>query len=302
MVAYSPYIIYALTLMQPCRWRQWCVDDNSLYIPAMNCLLLLNLLTVVLLHLQGEAGAAPSRNGKNNRQFATCMSQTSIILYNYLPRPILFKLLTLHSTTNFFLLSLTASMCATPPPMMLTQCLRMVYNGCRSVNCCQPHCLQDCSNNREVTRNSIIMACLSESIQNSFHCIVDIRCNVSSTETTLSSECISAYQFLCRKLPRNHSPATNGLVNSCRQVCIATRGSNSTSRLSPMTCRRVSHVYCRHPSNMEECTLMCVEDDSCVRYISDSTIIIAALPFVYSYCNLLLQLVFICLSNPTRGH
>ena len=197
---------------------------------------------------------------------------------------------------RIFLLSLTASMCATPPPMMLTQCLRMVYNGCRSVNCCQPHCLQDCSNNREVTRNSIIMACLSESIQNPFHCIVDIRCNVSSTEATLSSECISAYQFLCRKLPRNHSPATNGLVNSCHQVCIATRGSDSTSRLSPMTCHHVSRVYCRHPSNMEECALMCVEDDSCVRYLSDTTIIIAALPFVYSYCNLLLlQLVFVCL-------
>jgi len=205
---------------------------RCIIILTMNCLLLLNLLTVVLLHLPGEAGAAPSRN---------------------------------------------ASMCATPPPMMLTQCLRMVYNGCRSVNCCQPHCLQDCSNNREVTRNSIIMACLSESIQNPLHCIVDIQCNVSSTETTLSSECISAYQILCQKLPRNHSPATNTLVSSCRQICIATSGSNSTSRLPPMTCRRVNRVYCRSPSNREECAQKCAEDDNCVCSVSDTTIILLLL-------------------------
>ena len=183
-------------------------------------------------------------------------------------------------------LPFTASMCVGPPPMMLTQCLRLVYNGCQAVNCCQPHCLQDCRNNTMVTKNRIIMACLNARLRNTLQCIVDIRCNVSNANTTVSSECMSAYRFLCRHLPRNHSPATNTLVSSCRQICIATRGSNSTSRLSPMTCRRVSHVYCRHPSNMEECALMCVEDDSCVRYISDSTIIIAALPFVYRYCNL----------------
>jgi len=244
--------------MQPCRWCT--VDDTSLYIPAMNCLLLLNLLIVVLLHLQGEAGAAPSRNGKNNRQFATCMPRI-IYLCNCIS---LYFYLRCMAQRMFILLSLTASMCAGPPPMMLTQCLRLVYNGCQAVNCCQPHCLQDCRNNTVVTRNRIIMACLNARLRNPLQCIVDIRCNVFNAETTASSECMSAYRFLCRHLPRNHSPATNTLVSSCRQICIATSGSNSTSRLSPMTCRRVNRVYCRHPSNRKECAQKCAEDDNCV--------------------------------------
>ena len=155
-------------------------------------------------------------------------------------------------------------MCA-PPPMMPTQCLRMVYNGCQAVNCCQPHCLQECSNNTQVTSNRIIMTCLRESIRNPLHCVVGTRCNVSNPQITSRTECISAHQFLCQHLPRNHSPATNTLVDSCRQFCNATRGTNSTSRLSPMTCGRVNHVYCRRPSNMAECAQRCAEDDNCVR-------------------------------------
>jgi len=85
--------------MQPCRWYQWCVEDNSLYILTMNCLLLLNLLTVVLPHLQGEAGAAPSSNGKNSKQLRRACLRRRLFYTLYLPRPII--LLTLHSTTNF---------------------------------------------------------------------------------------------------------------------------------------------------------------------------------------------------------
>ena len=173
-------------------------------------------------------------------------------------------------------LPFTASMCVGPPTMMLTQCLRLVYNGCHAVNCCQPHCLQDCRNNTVVTRNRIIMACLNARLRNPLQCIVDIRCNVFNAETTVSTECMSAYRFLCRHLPRNHSPATDTLVSSCRQICIATSGSNSTSRLSPMTCRRVGRVYCRRPSNREECAQKCAENDNCVCSVSDTNNFITA--------------------------
>ena len=185
-------------------------------------------------------------------------------------------------------LPFTASMCVGPPPMMLTQCLRLVYNGCQAVNCCQPHCLEDCRNNNVVTRNRIIMACLNARLHNPLQCIVDIWCNVSNAETTVSTECMSAYRCLCRHLPRNHSPATNTLVSSCRQICIATRGSNSTSRLSPMTCRRVGRVYCRRPSNREECALMCAVDDNCVCSVYDTTIILLLLHvcLLYKVCKL----------------
>ena len=138
-----------------------------------------------------------------------------------------------------------------------------------------------------VTKNRIIMACLNARLRNPLRCIVDIRCNVSNAETTVSSECMSAYRFLCRHLPRNHSPATDTLVSSCRQICIATSGSNSTSRLSPITCRRVNRVYCRHPSNREECAQKCAEDDNCVRSVSDTSIILLLLHVcLLQYANL----------------